>query len=68
MEVAYLRRKYATDRETDVDETIRCSSLTSEREEHLKSVIRINLLFFLQRFTVKNGRHVPERNTFNGSV
>jgi hypothetical protein len=33
-----LRKKTATDRQTDMDEPIRCSSLTLEREEHLQAV------------------------------
>jgi hypothetical protein len=37
MQVVCPCRKNATDRHTDVDGPIRCSSLTLELEEHLKT-------------------------------
>jgi hypothetical protein len=33
VEAAYLRKKNATDRQTDMDGPIRCPSLTLQREE-----------------------------------
>jgi hypothetical protein len=40
MQVAYLCRKDATDRQSDMDGNMKRSSLTVQREEHVKTLVK----------------------------